>query len=192
MVTWEQIQKANEAIKTTTISRTDKKSGQTINKEYAEVNQRIKAFRMVYPEGTIATEMLSNENGVCIFKASVYSKGDPTISCLLGTGTAFEKSTSSFINQTSYIENCETSAVGRALGMCGFGIDTSVASAEEVQNAMANQEEKKATPKQVEILKKTYTGENLEKLLKANKVEKLEDIPMQTASSIIEKLGGKK
>jgi hypothetical protein len=94
-----------------------------------------------------------------------------------------------FVTLTS---NCETSAVGRALGMCGFGIDTSVASAEEVQNAMANQEEKKATPKQVEILKKTYTGENLEKLLKANKVEKLEDIPMQTASSIIEKLGGKK
>lgn len=182
MVTWEQIQKANDAIRTTDIK----------GKEYAEVNQRIKAFRMVYPEGTIHTEMLSNANGVCIFKASVYSKGDPTISCLLGTGTAYEKEGSTFINKTSYIENCETSAVGRALGMCGFGIDTSVASAEEVQNAMANQEEKKATPKQVEILKKTYTGENLEKLLKANKVEKLEDIPMQTASSIIEKLGGKK
>ena len=45
-------------------------------------------------------------------------------------------------NKTSYIENCETSAVGRALGMCGFGIDTSIASAEEVQNAMANQKTK--------------------------------------------------
>lgn len=177
MVTWEQIQKANDAIRTTDIK----------GKEYAEVNQRIKAFRMVYPEGKIITEMISNVNGVCIFRASVYD-GD----ILLGTGTAYEKEGSTFINKTSYIENCETSACGRALGMCGFGIDTSVASAEEVQNAMANQEEKKATPKQVEILKKTYTGENLEKLLKANKVEKLEDIPMQTASSIIEKLGGKK
>ncbi len=29
----------------------------------------------------------------------------------------------SFINKTSYIENCETSAVGRALGMAGFGLD---------------------------------------------------------------------
>ena len=35
-------------------------------KPYMEVNQRIKAFRMVYPNGTIKTEMLSNENGVCI------------------------------------------------------------------------------------------------------------------------------
>ena len=59
---------------------------------------------------------------------------------LLGTGTAQEKETSSFINKTSFIENCETSAVGRALGMCGFGIDTSIASAEEVQNAINNQD----------------------------------------------------
>jgi uncharacterized protein (DUF3820 family) len=117
---------ANETIKTIDIK----------GKEYSEVNQRIKAFRMVYPQGTIETEMLSNENGVCIFKA-VVSDEDGN---LLGTGTAYEKEDSSFINKTSYIENCETSAVGRALGMCGFGIDVSVASAEEVQNAINNQE----------------------------------------------------
>jgi hypothetical protein len=117
---------ANETIKTTDIK----------GKEYAEVNQRIKAFRMVYPEGTIETEMLSNENGVCIFKAIVKNNDK-----ILGTGTAYENEGSTFINKTSYIENCETSAVGRALGMCGFGIDVSVASAEEVQNAIANQQE---------------------------------------------------
>ena len=116
---------ANEQIKTTDIK----------GREYAEVNQRIKVFRMLYPEGQIITEMLSNENGVCIFKASIFdNKGN-----VLGTGTAYEKEDSSFINKTSYIENCETSAVGRALGMCGIGIDTSVASAEEVQNAINNQ-----------------------------------------------------
>lgn len=117
---------ANETIKTTDIK----------GKDYAEVNQRIKAFRMVYPDGTITTELLSNQNGVCIFRA-VVSNNDGKV---IGTGTAYEKEDSSFINKTSYIENCETSAVGRALGMCGFGIDVSVASAEEVQNAMANQE----------------------------------------------------
>lgn len=116
---------ANETIKTTDIK----------GKEYAEVNQRIKAFRMVYPQGSIFTEMISNENGVCIFRARVMSdKGE-----LLGTGTAYEKEDSNYINKTSYIENCETSAVGRALGMAGFGIDVSVASAEEVQNAIENQ-----------------------------------------------------
>ena len=46
---------------------------------------------------------------------------------------------STFINKTSYVENCETSAWGRALANFGIGLDTSVASADEVQNAMANQ-----------------------------------------------------
>ena len=130
---------ANEQIKTIDIK----------GKEYSEVNQRIKAFRMVYPQGTIETEMLSNENGVCVFRAKVgYTKSCidmekgilADVYTLLGTGTAYEREDSTFINKTSYIENCETSAVGRALGMAGFGIDVSVASAEEVQNAIANQE----------------------------------------------------
>lgn len=132
-VTFEQIKKANEAIKTTEIK----------GKDYAEVNQRIKAFRMVYPTGQIITEMLSNENGVCVFRAMVYSENDK----LLSTGTAYEKESSSFINKTSYIENCETSAVGRALGMAGFGIDVSVASYEEVANAIQNQGEKQTEKK---------------------------------------------
>ena len=129
MATFEDIKKANDSIRTTNIQ----------GKEYAEVNQRIKAFRMVYPEGAIHTEMISNEGGVCIFRAKVYGNGDPLANSLLAVGHAYEKEGSSFINKTSYIENCETSAVGRALGMAGFGIDTSVASAEEVQNAMLQQ-----------------------------------------------------
>lgn len=139
MVTFEDLQKANSAINTTRIK----------DKEYAEVNQRIKAFRMVYPQGPIITKMVSNENGVCIFKAEVYSgpsaedeengyKGE-----ILATGHAYEKEGSNFINSTSYIENCETSAIGRALGIAGFGIDTSVCSAEELGNAMLQQEANK-------------------------------------------------
>lgn len=185
-ITFDDIQNANKTIKTTDVK----------GKDYAEVNQRIKAFRMLYPSGTILTEMVSNENGVCIFKASVYDGDDH----ILATGTAYEKEGSTFINKTSYIENCETSAVGRALGMCGFGIDTSIASAEEVQNAIANQENKstsktvktasdiKIQPTQIEIITKYYVGENMDKLLKANKLSKLEDMPMVKASEIIKKL----
>ncbi len=139
---YEQIQKANETIKTTDIK----------GKLYVEVNQRIKAFRMVYPQGVIETEMVSNENGVCIFRAVVgYREGNELYK--LATGTAYEKENSTFINKTSYIENCETSAVGRALGMCGFGIDGSVSSAEEVQNAIENQEPKEVEKNQKEQLK---------------------------------------
>lgn len=117
---------ANEQIKTTDIK----------GKDYAEVNQRIKAFRMVYPQGSIPTEIVSIDNGVVIMKASVFTDDGK----LLATGTAYEKEDSTFINKTSYIENCETSAIGRALGIAGFGIDVSVASAEEMQNAIQNQE----------------------------------------------------
>lgn len=137
-MTFEELQKANQSIATTNIK----------GKEYAEVNQRIKAFRMVYPEGCIKTELVSNEDGVCVFKAEVYDGEN-----LIGTGHAYERESSSFINKTSYIENCETSAVGRALGMCGFGIDTSVCSAEELNNAIINQEASKPiTKSQVKIL----------------------------------------
>ena len=174
----EEIKKANESLKATDIK----------GKGYIEVNQRIKAFRQVYPTGTISTEIVSLENGVVLMKATVLDDTGKT----LATGLAYEKESSSFINKTSFIENCETSAIGRALGFCGFGIDSSVASAEEVENAMLNQgnqdkQERKASPKQVALLEKIYQGENLDKLLKYNNLEKLEDISMTKASELISK-----
>ena len=189
-ITFEDIQKANETIQTTDIK----------GKEYAEVNQRIKAFRMVYPGGFILPEMISNENGVCIYEASVgyYSKTGNKI--VLGKGSAYEKENSTFINKTSYIENCETSAVGRALGMAGFGIDTSVASAEEVQNAIANQEEKpKAktnttvkskevmiTDQQKEKIKELYTADEIKEYLQdVVEKKKLSDLTLVEASEFI-------
>lgn len=187
-ITYEDIKKANDAIKTTDIK----------GKEYAEVNQRIKAFRMVYPEGYIKTHFFSLENGVCVMLAEVGYYAEDGHDVILGQGTAYEKEGSTFINKTSYIENCETSAVGRALGMAGFGIDTSVASYEEVQTAIVNQEQaeettgRKATAKQIEVLAKTYQGENLEKLLKLNNISSLEEMPIEKASELIGKLKGAK
>lgn len=136
-ITYKDIQKANEIIKPFIISRKNKETGKIEKKGYAEVHQRIKAFRMVYPTGTIETEMINNENGICTFRAYIYD-GDK----LLATATAQENiKSNAFINQYNAIENCETSAVGRALGFVGFGVETSIASAEEVQNAI-NKEEK--------------------------------------------------
>ena len=53
---------------------------------------------------------------------------------------------------------------------------------------MNTKSERKASPKQIEVLKKFYTGENLEMLLKTNGISKIEDIPMTTASSIISQI----
>lgn len=136
---YKDIEQVNASIKTTDVK----------GRPYAEVNERIKAFRQLYPQGFIRTRIRSRENGVCVMTAEVgyydtNAKGEIE-EITLGTGTAYEKENSTFINKTSYIENCETSCVGRALGMLAIGIDASVASAEEVQNAIANQEPKKTT-----------------------------------------------
>ena len=169
-VTYELLKNANESIKTTDIK----------GKEYAEVNQRIKAFRMVYPTGSIQTEIISINNGVVIFKASAYDEEGK----LLGTGYAQEKEGSTFINKTSYIENCETSSVGRCLGMCGFGIDTSVASAEEVENAIAQQNQQQfeyATAEQIETLEKiNLPKEWLEQKFGVETVDKLAKAQAET------------
>lgn len=184
MITFEDIKKANDTIATTDIK----------GKDYAEVNQRIKAFRMVYPEGTINTEIISLENGVCTMKATAMNEGK-----ILGTGFAQEKEGSTFINKTSYIENCETSAVGRALGMCGFGIDTSVCSAEELQNALNNQDKpetkskpkiKYATEEQIAKLTKEYQGkrEKLDKFLNENGVTAIMRLPKDIAQKKIDEI----
>ena len=124
-MTFEELAKANRQIKTRNIK----------GKEYAEVNERIKAFRMLYPDGAIVTDIIDMHDGIVTMKATVMDADGR----VLGTGTAQEKEGSTYINKTSYLENCETSAVGRALGMLGIGVDTSVASAEEVENAINGQ-----------------------------------------------------
>ena len=99
--------------------------------DYIEVNERVKFFRELYPQGEIITHLISDENDKCVFKAEILIDG-----LCVSTGHAYEMLNVGFVNKTSYIENCETSAVGRALGFLGIGIDTGIASAEEVRNAI--------------------------------------------------------
>lgn len=104
-------------------------------KDYVQVNTRVLAFRRLFPMGCISTEIVSLEDGIVVMRATVSDENGK----ILGTGLAYEKETSSYINKTSYIENCETSAVGRALAMLGIGTDASMCSAEELVNAIKNQ-----------------------------------------------------
>lgn len=106
-------------------------------KKYVEVNERLKYFRSEekYKDYSLESEVIELANGVITVKA-IIKDGNGVVKA---TGLAQEKESSSFINKTSFVENCETSAWGRALGNLGIGIDTSVATAEEVQNAMLNQ-----------------------------------------------------
>ena len=123
-------------------------------KEYVMVNDRILAFKKLYPSWAIVTELVKLSEGICVIKATILNEdGEP-----MATGHAYEKEGSSYINKTSYIENCETSAVGRALGFLGIGIETSIASAEEVANAIKQQKEDKLP-----------TADDFKKVLEANK-----------------------
>ena len=81
-------------------------------KEYVEVNTRLKFFREVYPEFTLDTEIIEITEDTITMKAIILNEEGR----LIASGTAKERSGSSFINKTSYVENCETSAWGRALG----------------------------------------------------------------------------
>jgi hypothetical protein len=110
-------------------------------KDYVPVNERLLAFWADHPEKdwSIIPEIDSLENGVVIMTATIYDQNGRIVTA----GHAYEKENSTFINKTSFIENCETSAIGRALGNLGYGIDTSVASYEEVANAIKQQEQEK-------------------------------------------------
>ena len=164
-ITYKDIQKVNDEIQTLDIKRKNKNTGEMETKKYANVNERIKAFRKLYPEGTIETEIVSHIDGIIVMKASAFNDMK-----LLGTGTAYEDQSSSYINNTSYIENCETSAVGRCLAMLGLGIDTSIASAEEIEGTK-EQEKKNEKIAELELKQHQKLEEELDRLIAANNID---------------------
>jgi len=104
-------------------------------KDYVTVNERLKYFREKFAGYSLTTEIHHlSEKGV-VMVATIRNDKEVAVA----TGIAHETHGSSFINKTSFIENCETSAWGRALANFGIGIDANVASADEVANAIANQ-----------------------------------------------------
>ena len=142
-MTWnkEAVSAAAEYLKTT-------KSVNVKGKDYVLVNDRVMAFRNACPGGAITTEIVPelSGDGIVTMRTTVTDETGQ----IIATGFAQEKESSSYINKTSYIENCETSAIGRALGMCGIGIETSVAAAEELANAITNQNKESSHHKIVE------------------------------------------
>lgn len=157
------------------------------DKDYIQVNQRVKAFRYVYPKGKIETKIISldgeTNKRLVLMRCEVFDD----LGNLLSTGYAEEKEDSTFINKTSFIENCETSAIGRALGMAGFGIDTSIASAEEVETAIANQEKKEEKPTELKLgqFYLLYNEEEIKRICEKNNVANPQMLPRKTIDNFI-------
>lgn len=177
-------------------------------KNYIQVNRRVLAFRQLYPNGRIQTEIvkLSEEHTTgltAIVKASVFD-GD----ALISTGHAFENpGKNKNINQFSALENCETSAVGRALGFLGIGSTDSIASLEEIPESerepiedpnnyaqqlagIVPQPEQPAriTPDRLATLEKLYQGASLQKLLDHFQLASLADMDDKTAQALLNKV----
>ena len=117
-------------------------------KPYVMVKDRVIHFNKEYPNGCIRSKMIDRIDGtdypnIVIFEATVIPDVDKPERYF--TGHAEEEIGSSQINKTSALENCETSAIGRALAMMGIGVDESFASGDEVANAVFQQKEQEAT-----------------------------------------------
>ena len=131
------IQKVNSEINTIDLK----------GKNYAMVPERVNAFRKLYPEGFIKTEIISHD-GTNVLMQAVAGYYDNGVPIILGSGFAQETKGRGMVNGTSYIENCETSAVGRALGMIALGINGGgICSAEELVNAVTAQRQMKEEEK---------------------------------------------
>lgn len=104
-------------------------------KEYMEVKDRVMVFRKNHPDWAIITELVENNEstGSVIFKAHI----EDEVGRIRGTGHAheFKDDKTSMVNKTSHLENCETSAIGRAMASLGIGVESSYASYDEVMIA---------------------------------------------------------
>ena len=116
-------------------------------KDYVPVNERVLQLRKNYGDKDemfgIKTKVVEwdKENKEIIIQAWITDQTGR----IIGSGIAHEwqLDKKSFVNATSYVENCETSAIGRALAAFGIGIEDAYASADEVQGAIKQQDEKK-------------------------------------------------
>ncbi len=138
---YEDISKVNLEIRKTDIK----------GKQYAEVSERILAFRKLNPNGRIITEIIDKTDNDVTMKATIYDETEKE----LATGYASEVK-KGLVNSISMLENCETSAIGRALGFCGFGIDNGIASEQDIQKV----EQYKQANKKEEIYENMFISYN--------------------------------
>lgn len=110
-------------------------------KTYQTVALRVSQFRKHHPDWTIASHVVENTENRVVVKAEIANEQGRLIS----TGYAEEFRAASKINKTSALENAETSAVGRALAFLGLGGEQ-IASADEVLNAVRQQEALESSP----------------------------------------------
>jgi len=175
-------------------------------KEYETVAHRLARFRADHPTAWIECKILTDDGKVILMRAAIgFEPGE-----LIATGHAEEIRGSSNINKTSALENCETSAIGRALAAAGYESGGSIASADEVEVAVARQAYEKTTKKlqmppeplitvdqmeamsvYLEAMEKKKGEQTLQKLLSWAEVDHLNKVTQEQAGAVLSKWGVK-
>lgn len=149
-----------------------------------------KAFDYV-PLDNILNKIKENQNFALLQPIGVDENGINGVRCILvhKSGHVFETNTYPFaVKEGAKIQDEGAEITYRK--RYSLGAFLGMATEEDTDgndNEATNSTERKASPRQIEVLSKIYTGENLEKLLKMNNIEKLEDMPMSKASELISK-----
>lgn len=108
--------------------------------DYETVEERLIKFWKEHPDGRIETELLESNGTRFIVIARLYrTEADARY---WASGMAFENVTERGVNSTSALENCETSAIGRALANAGYATKGKRASREEMSKVAAAQPNK--------------------------------------------------
>nr|DAO88020.1 MAG TPA: ERF superfamily protein [Caudoviricetes sp.] len=150
-----------------------------------------KAFNYV-PLDNILNKIKENQNFALLQPIGLDENGVCGVKCILvhKTGHVFETNTYPFdVKEDAKLQDEGAEITYRK--RYSLGAFLGMATEEDTDgndDEATNSTERKASPRQVEVLSKNYTGENLEKLLQMNNIEKLEDMPMSKASELIGKI----
>lgn len=177
MITTADLERANENLKAMPFK----------GKNYVMVSEKVRGFRRICPMGQIETDIIEMDDDTVTMKATITVDG-----VIVATGLAQESKSASYINKTSCIENCETSAVGRALAFLGIGSDDSISSADELANALTQQDalKKPISKKEQQILVAMVEKRalNLANVLNGMKLEEVTGEAYQDAIKKLSKL----
>jgi hypothetical protein len=173
---------------------------------YETVETRLNRFWETYPDGRVETTLMNYDGDTCIVRSVIWKHRDdahPT-----ATGYAHEIHTDRGVNATSFVENCETSSLGRCLANMGFATQGKRPSREEMQKVerqggqVASSDRVHipqgafATPKQLGYIKKLAKDANMDDLNLLEFIQRtvnrddavLELLKSHEASAVIEAL----
>ena len=173
---------------------------------YETVEQRLVRFWAAYPNGRVYTCMMNYTGDACVFYAELYADKEDKVP--VATGYAEEIKSDRGVNATSFVENCETSAIGRAIANCPLqapasGPRPSRNEMQKVERLTTSPQPQEhiprgafATPKQIGYIKKLAKDAGLDDLGLLEMIHRelnddsavLELLKSHEASKIIERL----